>query len=278
MSGEPESPDRPRPAAFFDLDKTVLAAYTPMLLARPFLAAGLLTRAGIARSAWAQLGYVFLAADHRRSERVRGQLSRMVAGWEVTRLQEVVELALDTAVSPYVYLEAVELISQHHRAGHDVVIVSASAEDVVRPVARMLLADDVVASRMHVADGRYTGAIDYYAYGATKAAAVRDLARHRGYDLARSFAYSDSITDLPMLEAVGHPVAVNPHRDLRRIAVSRGWEVRDFARPVPLRAWFPRPVDARVTVVAVLAATAVTAAAVLTALATGRRFLRRSRR
>ncbi|PFG39241.1 HAD superfamily hydrolase (TIGR01490 family) [Georgenia soli] len=223
-----------RTAAFFDLDKTVLARSSSLALGRPLLAAGLLTRADVARSASAQLGYALLAADHRRSERVREQLSRVVDGWEVARLQAVVEKAVERFVEPYVYLEAIDLVARHHDEGSDVVIVSASSEDLVAPIARLVGADHVVASRMEVVDGRYTGQIDYYAYGPAKAAAVRELAADRGYDLSRCWAYSDSVTDLPMLEAVGRPVAVNPDRALLRLARERGWEVRRFVRPVPL--------------------------------------------
>jgi len=96
-------------------------------------------------------------------------------------------------------------------------------------------ADRVVATRMVVADGRYTGEIEFYAYGDNKATAVRELARQAGYDLAECHAYSDSFTDLPMLGAVGHPTAVNPDRALRREATTRGWPVVDFTHPVRLR-------------------------------------------
>src|SRR3954470_18701885 len=105
----------------------------------------------------------------------------------------------------------------------------------------MLGVDRVVATRMVVAEGRYTGEIDYYAYGENKAAAMRVVAAEGGYDLADCYAYSDSITDLPMLSAVGHPMAVNPDRGLRRAALERGWPVRQFNRPVSMRARFSVP-------------------------------------
>jgi hypothetical protein len=84
-------------------------------------------------------------------------------------------------------------------------------------------------------DGVYTGEIEFYAYGENKAVAVRELAEKHGYDLSASYAYSDSATDLPMLEVVGHPYAVNPDRALRKEATARGWPVLDFTQPVTLR-------------------------------------------
>jgi phosphoserine phosphatase len=142
---------------------------------------------------------------------------------------------LHNVVDPLVYAEAVSLIEEHHLAGRDVIIVSASGTEVVEPIGELLGADGVVATRMRVVDGRYTGEIDYYAYGENKAAALRRLAEEEHYDLSRSYAYSDSITDVHMLEAVGHPYAVNPDRELRRQAQARGWPVLVFTRPVALR-------------------------------------------
>jgi phosphoserine phosphatase len=105
----------------------------------------------------------------------------------------------------------------------------------VAPIAAMLGADHMVATRMVVEDGHYTGEIEYYVYGPAKADAIRELAAVRGYELAESYAYSDSVTDLPMLEIVGHPNAVNPDRGLRKVAVDRGWPIVAFSNAVPLR-------------------------------------------
>jgi HAD superfamily hydrolase (TIGR01490 family) len=251
------STDRPaRRAAFFDLDKTVIATSSTMAFSRPFYAGGLLTRAGMLRGLYAQLGYLAVGADHDQTERMKDRLADLVRGWDVTRTEAIVEEALHEHIGPVVYAEAIDLIDAHHAAGEDVVVVSASSEAVVRPIAAMLGADHVIASRLATAEGRYTGELEYYAYGPEKARAVVELAEARGYDLAACSAYSDSATDLPMLEAVGHAVAVNPDRGLRREALARGWEVRDFARPVPLR---PR-VDRRTSagVVAALAVSGLT--------------------
>jgi hypothetical protein len=111
----------------------------------------------------------------------------------------------------------------------------------------MLGADRVVATRMVTVDGRYTGEIEFYAYGENKAAAMREVAAESGYDLADCYAYSDSVTDLPMLSAVGHPTAVNPDRGLRKAALERGWPVLQFSRPVSMRARFSVPATPVVT-------------------------------
>jgi phosphoserine phosphatase len=113
--------------------------------------------------------------------------------------------------------------------------VSASGTEVVEPIGEMLGADGVVANRMEIADGKYTGKIDYYAYAENKASAIVEVAAANGYDLARSYAYSDSTTDIHMLEIVGNPYAVNPDRELRRQATARGWPILVFTKPVALR-------------------------------------------
>ena len=106
----------------------------------------------------------------------------------------------------------------------------------MKPLARHFGVSGVIATRAQVgADNRYTGSLEFYAYGEQKAQAIRDLAERHDLDLEASYAYSDSITDAPMLAAVGHPVAVNADRELRRLAEERGWDVRNFRRPVRLR-------------------------------------------
>jgi phosphoserine phosphatase len=117
--------------------------------------------------------------------------------------------------------------------------VSSSPEEIVEPLAHMLLADRWIATRPKVVDGIYTGELDFYAYGPYKVQAINELARELDIHLERSFAYSDSITDLPMLECVGHPIAINPDRELRRVAAERNWPVDVFRHPVPMRDRLP---------------------------------------
>jgi len=224
-----------RPAAFFDLDKTIIARSSTLAFSKPFQAGGLISRRTVLRSAYAQFVYHAGGADHDQMEKMRKFLSSLCAGWDVQTVRDIVAETLHNVVDPLVYDEAVSLIEEHHLAGRDVIIVSASGAEVVEPIGEMLGADGVVATRMRIVDGRYTGEIDYYAYGEHKAAALLRLAEEHQYDLSRSYAYSDSATDLQMLEAVGHPYAVNPDRDLRREALNRGWPVLVFSRPVGLR-------------------------------------------
>ena len=223
--------DAPRSAAFFDLDKTIIATTSATAFSRPFLAGGLITRGDMVRTAYAQFLYLVGGADAEQTERLRARLSSVSTGWDVDQVRAIVAETIHEHIDPVVYAEAVELIAEHHAAGQEVVVVSASGSEVVEPIAALIGADHVVASRLAVEDGRYTGEIEFYCYGENKAVAIRELAEREGYDLAASFAYSDSITDAPMLEAVGHAVVVNPDRALRRLAVERGWRVARFTHP-----------------------------------------------
>ena len=224
-----------RPAAFFDLDKTIIAKSSTLAFSRSFYEGGLISRGSVLRSAYAQFVYLVGGADHDQMEKMREFLSELCAGWDVQTVRDIVAETLHHIVDPLVYDEAVSLMEEHRLAGRDVIIVSASGAEVVEPIGEMLGADGVVATQMEIEDGKYTGAINYYAYAENKATAIKELAERNGYDLERSFAYSDSITDVHMLEIVGNPYAVNPDRELRRQAVSRGWPILVFNRPVTLR-------------------------------------------
>jgi HAD superfamily hydrolase (TIGR01490 family) len=234
-----------RSAAFFDLDKTVIARSSSLAFSRPFYAGGLISRASLLRGAYAHFFYQASGADHDQMERMRLYLSRMATGWDVQQVRDIVATTLAELITPLVYEEATALIAEHHAAGRDVVIVSASGAEVVEPIGAMLGADHVVATRMVVEDGKYTGEIAYYAYGENKATAVQSLAEQHDYQLEECYAYSDSATDLPMLKVVGHPFAVNPDKALRREATALSWPILDFNRPVSLHSRFPSAAAAR---------------------------------
>jgi len=224
-----------RSAAFFDLDKTIIARSSALAFGRPFRAGGLINRRAALKAAYAQMVYLVAGADEDQMNRMRDYVTEMCTGWDVQQVREIVAETLFDIVDPLIYAEAADLIEEHKAGGREVVIVSSSGEEVVGPIGTLVGADRVIATRMVIEAGRYTGQVDFYAYGPAKAAAMRELAEAAGYDLADCYAYSDSITDLPMLEAVGHPTAVNPDRALRKAARERGWPVLVFSRPVSLR-------------------------------------------
>lgn len=243
-------------AAFFDLDKTVIARASMVAFGPSFRNAGLLSRWLVVRALYAQLVFLYLGADEARMARMRTAVLRVIVGWEQAQVTEIVEDTLESVIEPIVYSEALELIRFHQAEGHKVFIISASPEEIVAPLARFLDVDEAIATRARLDDeGRYTGEVEFYAYGPGKAEAIDRVARRDGIDLEESWAYSDSVTDEPMLRSVGHPVAVNPDRDLARIAKANGWEVRRFDRPVPLPARPRRTTPTKVGVAAGVALT-----------------------
>ncbi|MDT0350702.1 HAD family hydrolase [Pseudonocardia charpentierae] len=233
MSGPSSS--TPAAAAFFDLDKTIIAGSSALAFSRPFRRQGLITRRAALRSGYAQLLIMLSGADAATVEALRRRITALCTGWEVAQIRAIVAETLHEIVEPLVYAEATELIAEHRANGDEVVVLSASGLEVVEPIAALVGADRCQATRMAIRNGRYTGEIDLYLYGEQKAEAARDIAAARGYRLADCRAYSDSITDLPLLEAVGHPTVVNPDRALRRVAEERGWPILTFAVPVALR-------------------------------------------
>ncbi|MGW0040768.1 HAD family hydrolase [Rhodococcus sp. NPDC003348] len=252
-----ESSGDRRVAAFFDLDKTIIAKSSILAFSKPFFEQGLINRRAVLKSSYAQFLFLVSGADHDQTERMRVHLTNMCAGWDVDQVRTIVAETLHDIVDPLVFSEAADLIADHKARGHDVIVVSASGEEVVTPIAQALGADHSAASRMAVKDGRFTGDLEFYCHGEGKARAIRELAATHGYDLDRCYAYSDSSTDLPMLEAVGHPTAVNPDRTLRKEATEKGWPVLTFSNPVPLRARLPST-----STTSTIAATAVGFAAV----------------
>ncbi|OZM73399.1 inhibition of morphological differentiation protein [Amycolatopsis antarctica] len=234
-------PDSSPVAAFFDLDKTIIASSSALAFSKPLLRQGLINRRAALKSAYAQLVFSLSGADAGKTERMRAQISALCAGWDVAQVRSIVTETLHDVVEPLIYAEAAELIAEHKANGHDVVILSATGDEVVTPIAEMLGATLSVGTRMQIVDGRYSGEVDFYCYGENKARAAERLAAGRGYDLTQCHAYTDSSTDVPLLEVVGRPHVVNPDRALRRIAGERDWPVLAFSNPVSLGSRFNAP-------------------------------------
>jgi HAD superfamily hydrolase (TIGR01490 family) len=222
-------------AAFFDLDKTIISRSSSLALSRPMYRAGLVTRGQLVRGAYAQLVYALVGADERKMDRLKEGMLQLTRGWDRDEVESLVEGVLIDVIDPFVYQEALDLMELHRVEGRAIYIVSSSPEEVVLPLARHFGVAGVLATRARIEEGKYTGELEFYCYGVAKAEAITAMAEQRGIDLSASYAYTDSITDLPMLRAVGHPVAVNPDRDLRREAEAAEWDIRDFRRPVRLR-------------------------------------------
>jgi len=227
-------------AAFFDLDKTVIARSSTLVMGRTFFRDGLLSSSMVVKSLYAQAVYQLVGADHAKMEQMRHAAIELTRGWEAQRVRRLVRETMEEVIAPLAYQEALDLIAEHRRAGRDVWLVSSSGEEIVEPFGEYLGVRDVIATMSGIDDdGRYDGTLEFYAYAAAKATAIRQIAEVRGYDLDGCYAYSDSITDLPMLTTVGMPVAVNPDRELRAAAMAMDWEVRDFHAPVRLRDRLP---------------------------------------
>ena len=221
-------------AAFFDLDRTLLRRSSVLALAPSFREHGVISRRQLAKSALWQLLFVLRGAS---AEAVRAAAEDgmvLLKGFTVEQMRRLVGDAMEPVLRPLVYAEPLHLVQQHRERGECVYVVSATLQEIVEHIADDLGFDGAIGSTCEIVDGTYTGRSLRAAHGNGKAAALRELAAAKGFDLADCTAYSDSHTDLPFLEAVGRPVAVNPDRALRLVARERGWPILEFsARHVP---------------------------------------------
>jgi HAD superfamily hydrolase (TIGR01490 family) len=216
-------------AAFFDLDRTLLRRSSALALAGPFRRHGLISRWQLAKAAAWQLLFVLRGASHEAVRRAAEDGLVVLRGFTPEELRELVADAMEPILRPLVYAEPLALVEQHRARGEPVYVVSATLQEIVEAIADDLGFDGALGTQCEIVDGAYTGHALRALHAENKAACVRELAATNGFELARCTAYSDSHTDLPFLETVGHPVAVNPDRALRRIAAARGWPVLEFA-------------------------------------------------
>jgi HAD superfamily hydrolase (TIGR01490 family) len=232
-------------AAFFDLDRTLLRRSSALALAGSFRERGLISRAQLAKAAAWQLLFVLRGAGHEAVRKAAEDGLVILRGFTPEGMRDLVASAMEPVLQPLVYAEPLRLVEQHRERGEEVYIVSATLQEIVEAIADELGFDGALGTRCEVKDGAYTGKALRALHADNKAECVRELAEAHGFDLAESTAYSDSHTDIPFLEAVGKPVAVNPDRELRRVAVERGWPILEFSaaaypharRRVPSAVW-----------------------------------------
>jgi len=216
----------PGPAAFFDLDRTLLRRSSALALAPTFRERGLISRRQMARAAVWQLMFMLRGASADTVKRAAEGGLLVLRGYSPKEMQSLVVDSMERVLKPLVYAESLDLVELHRGRGEPVYIVSATLQEIVQVIADDLGFDGALGTIVEVEDGKYTGRATRSLHAENKARCIREL----GYDLEASTAYSDSHTDLPFLEAVGHPVVVNPDRKLRRIAAQRGWPVLEFGR------------------------------------------------
>jgi len=216
-------------AAFFDLDRTLLRRSSALALAGSFRERGLISRRQLLKAAAWQLLFVARGASHEAVRSAAEDGLRLLDGYQVDDLRELVAEAMEPVLRPLVYAEPLRLVEQHRERGERVYVVSATLQEIVEAIAEDLGFDGALGTTCEVRDGRYTGRAVRALHAEAKAECLRELAAAEGLDLAECTAYSDSHTDIPFLEAVGHPVVVNPDRELRRVAADRGWPVLEFS-------------------------------------------------
>jgi HAD superfamily hydrolase (TIGR01490 family) len=217
---------QPSAAAFFDLDRTLLRRSSALALAPAFRDAGLISRRQLAKAAAWQALFMARGASHEAVRRAAEDGLLVLRGFTPEELRTLVADSMEHVLRPLVYAESLDLVARHKRRGEPVYIVSATLQEIVQAIADDLGFDGALGTVCEVVDGRYTGRAIRALHAENKARCLEEL----DHDLAASTAYSDSHTDLPFLEAVGHPVAVNPDRTLRRIAAERHWPVLEFGR------------------------------------------------
>lgn len=219
-----------RSAAFFDLDRTLIAGSSAFVFARAAREAGLVSAKEFVNDALKALKFRMAGASDDTSHGVRDRILEAVRGVRQSDLEALNESVLPQLLA-MIRPEARALLDQHREAGRDTYIVSASPIEIVEPLAHALEMTGGIGTVGQTIDGAYTGQLDGpFCYGSGKAQAIALLATKKSIDLEKSYSYSDSMSDLPMMEIVGHPVAVNPDQALRKIARERGWPVVQFSQ------------------------------------------------
>ena len=220
----------PQAAAFFDLDNTMIQGASMFYLAKGLYRRDIFPRKAILRALWLQLQFRFIGGENpdHIAEAQAASLS-LITGLSVEQITSVCEEIYDDTIAPRIWPGTRAIAQLHLDAGHQVWLVTAAPKEIAELIASRLGITGALGTRAAVADGCYTGRLERgLLHGPAKADAVRDLAGQHGFDLTRSFAYSDSHNDLPLLSLVGHPCAVNPDPELLGHAEEQDWQIRDY--------------------------------------------------
>jgi HAD superfamily hydrolase (TIGR01490 family) len=218
-------------AAFFDLDKTLMAGSSGMVFARVANQRGFVRRRQLARWGWDHLRYRLRGSTDEQTNAVLEVAKRVFAEIPVRDVERMAPEVL-AGILPRIYPQMLDEVHRHQDEGRATFIVSAAGNDLVKALAAVLGMEGGIGTRWAVGeDGRYTGEMDGpFVYGDGKVEAMRRFADRHGIEMAESYAYSDSVSDLPMLRCVGNAVVVNPDADLLEIARQEGWQVMRFER------------------------------------------------
>jgi HAD superfamily hydrolase (TIGR01490 family) len=213
-------------AAFFDLDRTLMQGSSAFQFGRAAYSAGMLSRRRLIADAWANVKFRLRGSNDDDTHALRDRISASLEGTRVVDLERLGAAVL-AGVLPRIYPQVLAIAHEHQDAGRQAFITTAASQELAGILAQVLVLDGGIGSQFSESiDGVYTGKpTGLFIYGEGKARAIAELASREGIDLAESYAYSDSASDLPMLRLVGHPVVVNPDRELLRVARQEGWSV-----------------------------------------------------
>lgn len=218
-----------RTAAFFDLDNTIIRGASAFHLAIGLRRRGFFAGHDLVTFAFHQIRYLIFGENLRQIDTVRSRALSIIAGHSVAELAAIGEEVWDEVLSLRIFPGTQAILTQHLRAGHEVWIITASPVEIGELIGRRLGVTGALGTVAEHVDGFYTGRlVGDMLHGRAKARAVANLAEAEGLDLTACYAYGDSANDMPILSAVGHPVAINPDARLRRHARSAGWPVREF--------------------------------------------------
>jgi HAD superfamily hydrolase (TIGR01490 family) len=219
-----------RGAAFFDLDRTLMAGSSAYQFGRAAFRAGLINRRRLAADTWENVRFRLRGSTDEGMEAIKDRIFGLLEGVSVRDMQRLAPTVL-AGVLPRLYPKMLDIAYDHQDAGRPVFICTAASQEMAQLMATVLTLDGAVGTMFETNGGVYTGrGGGPFNYREGKAQAIRELAEREGIDLAASWAYSDSESDLPMLRLVGHPVAVNPDTELARVARAEGWEILRFER------------------------------------------------